>query len=81
MTDRIAVVAIWITDRVAVPAVNETLGKCQEIIRGRMGLPCREKQASIISLNVEGNTDQISALTGKLGMIQNVTVKSTYMTS
>ena len=81
MIERIAVVAIWITDRSVVPSVNEILGKAHEIVRGRMGLPYRERRASVISLIVEGNTDQISALTGKLGMLPNVTVKSMYMTS
>jgi len=41
-----------------------------------MGIPYHERQVSVISLIVDGTTDQIGALTGKLGNLPGVTVKS-----
>ena len=46
------------------------------IIVGRMGIPYHERGLSVISLIVDGTTDEIGALTGKLGNIPSVKVKS-----
>jgi putative iron-only hydrogenase system regulator len=46
------------------------------MIIGRMGLPYRERNVSVISLIVDGTTDELGALTGKLGNLPKVTVKS-----
>lgn len=73
---RLGVIGIVVEDRQAVPMVNEILSRHAEIIIGRMGLPYREKELSVISLIVDGSTDEIGALTGKLGNITGVTVKS-----
>jgi len=56
--------------------VNEILSKHAEIIIGRMGLPYSPKKISIICLIVNGTTDQLGSLTGQLGAIENVQVKS-----
>ena len=73
---RLGVIGIVIEDRQAISMVNETLSRYAEIIIGRMGLPYREKEVSVISLIVDGSTDEIGALTGKLGNLSGVTVKS-----
>ena len=41
-----------------------------------MGIPYKERNISVISLMVDGTTDRINALTGKLGRIEKVQVKS-----
>ena len=41
-----------------------------------MGLPDRESGFSAISVVVKGSVEEISALTGKLGKIKKVFVKS-----
>jgi putative iron-only hydrogenase system regulator len=41
-----------------------------------MGIPYRERGISVISLIVDGSTDEISAMTGKLGKVKSVSVKS-----
>jgi putative iron-only hydrogenase system regulator len=46
------------------------------MIIGRMGLPHREREVSVISLIVDGTTDQVGSMTGKLGSIPQVIVKS-----
>ncbi len=73
---RIGVVGIVIEDLEQVPIINEILHQYGNIIVGRLGLPYREKGISIISLVVDGTTDEIGALNGKLGKIPGVNIKS-----
>jgi len=74
----VGVIAIIVKKRSATaPHVNEVLTKFGNIIVGRMGLPHHTRDINIITLIVDATTDQIGALTGKLGMIKDVTVKST----
>jgi len=73
---RIGVVGIIIESEDAVDAVNTTLHSYRDIIAGRMGLPYRERGCSVISLIVDADSDRISALTGTLGKITGVSVKS-----
>lgn len=74
----VGVVAIIVKKRTAgAPGVNEVLTEYGDIILGRMGLPYQARELNIITLIVDATTDQIGALTGKLGMIPEVTVKST----
>lgn len=56
--------------------VSGYISEHSSIVVGRMGIPYRERNVSVIALIVEGTTDQIGALTGKLGNLQGVTVKS-----
>ncbi len=74
---RIAVVGLVIENREeAANRVNDILSKYGGLIVGRMGVPYREKNISIISLIVDGTTDDISSMTGKLGNIKGVKVRS-----
>jgi putative iron-only hydrogenase system regulator len=74
----VGVVAIIVKDRsTGAHEVNESLTRFGDIIIGRMGLPYPQRGLHIITLIVDATTDQIGALTGKLGMIEDVTVKST----
>jgi putative iron-only hydrogenase system regulator len=43
---------------------------------GRMGIPYKEKNVGVITLIVDADTDEIGALTGRLGEIKGVSVKS-----
>ncbi|MEG1641978.1 MAG: iron-only hydrogenase system regulator [Synergistaceae bacterium] len=74
--NKIAVVAIIVEDSVASPKVNEVLHKFGELIVGRLGIPYRERKLNVISIIVDGEPDEISALTGQLGKIEGVTVKA-----
>ena len=56
--------------------VNKLLSRYSRIIKGRMGLPFTQQNIAVISLIVQGNTDDIGALTGSLGRLEGVTVKS-----
>ncbi|MDE6520744.1 MAG: iron-only hydrogenase system regulator [Ruminococcus sp.] len=73
---RIAVTAIVVDDPSAVAEVNSVLHDYNDIIIGRMGIPYRERGISLISVAVDASPDKISSLTGKLGHIKGVSVKS-----
>lgn len=74
---RLAVVGIVIEkDRAVAEEVNAILSSFGDMITGRMGVPDRENEVYVISVIVKGTQERISAMTGKLGRLKNVTVKS-----
>ncbi len=76
MEKRIGSALIMIEDLSVVPALNQILTKHASIIIGRQGIPLRDRQISVISLVLEGSTDEIGSLTGQIGRIKGVQVKS-----
>ena len=76
MENRIAILSIIIDDLDSSEAVNSLLHEYNNIIVGRMGIPYRERGVSVIAVVVDTDTDTISAVTGKLGKIPGVSVKS-----
>ena len=73
---KLASVGVIITNRTIVPEVQSVLSDFGDIIIGRMGVPDRANGINAIALIVEGDNEQLSALTGKLGRIDSVSVKS-----
>ncbi len=74
---RIGVVGIVIEgNRDVAMEVQKILSENGDIILGRMGIPDREDNISAISLIVKGESERISALTGRLGRLERVNVKS-----
>jgi len=80
MERRIGVIGIVVENREQAPTINTILSSYGEVIVGRMGIPYRERGLSVISLIVDGSTDEIGALTGKLGQLDRVQVKSALVT-
>lgn len=77
MERRIGVIGIVVENRKEVAdKLNKILSDYGDIIVGRMGIPYKEKGLCVISLIVDGTTDEIGALTGKLGSLPGVKVKS-----
>jgi putative iron-only hydrogenase system regulator len=77
MNKRIGTVTIIITDRTSqAQKVNQILCDYGEMIIGRMGLPYAPGNLHIIALIVHASTDDIGALTGKLGTLKGIQVKS-----
>lgn len=56
--------------------VNELLSEFGHLIIARTGVPHCRGGCSVISLVVDATTDEIGDLTGKLGSIHGVSVKS-----
>lgn len=79
MEKRIGTIIIDIQNKTVVPQVNEVLSRHAECILCRMGFP-REND-SIISLILEGTTDQIGSLSGQLGRLSGIEVKSALLKS
>ena len=73
---RVALIGIVVGSREHVAELNGLLQEYGPYIIGRMGLPYHERDLNIITRIVDASTDRIGALTGKLGMIPGVTVKS-----
>lgn len=76
MDSRVSVVSIIIKDEEAAGAVNELLHEFRQYIVGRMGIPYRQREVSIISVVLDAPSDATSALSGKLGMIEGVSAKT-----
>ncbi len=76
MENRIAILSIIIDNLSSSEAVNSLLHEYNNIIVGRMGIPYRERGISVMAVVVDTDADTISAVTGKLGKIQGVSVKS-----
>lgn len=75
MDKRIGTVIIGIENRESAPNVNAIISKHSDIVIGRLGLP-RTEGMSLINLVVEGTTDEIGSLTGQLGKLDGIEVKS-----
>lgn len=78
---RVGVVALLVDDREKnAGAVNAVISDFGRLIIGRMGVPYRERSVSIISLLVDGDTDELGAMTGRLGNIPGVRIRTLLLT-
>lgn len=78
METRVALVGIIVKKRENTEKLNEILHEYGEYIIGRMGVPYKEKDMSIISIAMDAPQDKISALSGKIGMIEGISSKVIY---
>lgn len=78
METRVAVMGIIVQDLQSAERLNGILHEYGEVIIGRMGIPYREKNISILSVAVDAPQDTISALAGKIGRLPGVSVKTAY---
>lgn len=75
---RVAVIAVIVENNAATDSINELLHEAGQYIIGRMGIPYREKNINIISIAIDAPQDVISSLSGRLGRIEGVSVKTAY---
>lgn len=75
---RLAIIAIVVEDSSCVAELNGLLHEYSAYIIGRMGIPYPARKVSLISVAIDAPSDAISALTGKLGRLAGVTVKTAY---
>ncbi|GMO36663.1 MAG: iron-only hydrogenase system regulator [Termitinemataceae bacterium] len=74
---RIAVIgAILENPKKSQKLFNETVSAFKGIIKGRTGIPIEGENMAVISIILKGELDDINALTGKLGNIEGITVKT-----
>ena len=78
--NRIGVVGILVQRSQSAQSINAILSEHREIVVGRIGVPYRERGLSVISLIIDGSTDEVGAMTGKLGRLEGVKVKTALLT-
>lgn len=83
MENKLAIIAVVINkcEEAIIENVNSLLHEYRDIVVGRMGLPYKERQISLMSVMVDGPEDKINSLSGKLGMVPFVSVKTAYSNS
>lgn len=70
--------AVIVENPDSVEALNALLHEYGEYIIGRMGIPYKAKDINIISIALDAPQDTISALSGKIGKIDGISVKTVY---
>ena len=78
METRVAVMSIIVENSDAAEKLNSILHEYGEYIIGRMGLPYRKRNISIISVALDAPQNTIAALAGKIGGLKGVSVKTAY---
>ena len=69
---------IIVEDVDSVAQLNDLLHTYSKYIIGRMGTPYREKGINIVSIAIDAPQDTISALSGKIGNLPGISVKTAY---
>ena len=78
MQTRVAVMGIIVENIDSVEQLNALLHEYGHYIIGRMGIPYRERSINIVSIAIDAPQDVISALAGKLGNLDGISVKTAY---
>ena len=75
---RVALISIIVSDKGEIAKLNEYLSEASEYVIGRMGIPYKARNISIISVAIDAPQDFISALSGKIGKLKGVASRTTY---
>ena len=78
METRVAVMSIIVESGDAVETINALLHEYGEFIIGRMGIPYRKRGVSIICIALDAPQNTIATLSGKIGNLSGVSVKTAY---
>lgn len=78
METRVAVMSIIVEKNEAVEQLNSILHDYGEYIIGRMGIPYRQRKINIISIALDAPQNTISTLSGKIGKLDGVSVKTAF---
>ena len=75
---RVAVISIIVEDDSSTAELNALLSDFADYVIGRMGVPYKERGVRLISVAVDAPQDSIAALSGKIGSLHGVSVKTAY---
>lgn len=78
METRVASMSIIVSNLESVEKLNALLHGVSEYVIGRMGIPYREKGIYIISIAIDAPQDTISEVSGKIGRLDGVSIKTAY---
>ena len=81
MESRVALIGVIVENPDSVEKMNDLLHQNAQYIIGRMGIPYPKRGISIISISMDAPGDVISSLSGKLGMLPGVSIKTIYSKS
>ncbi len=76
MSSRVGVISIIVENSESVSELNNILHNYGEYIIGRMGIPYRQREISVISVAIDAPQDVISALSGKIGNLKGISAKT-----
>lgn len=78
METRIALIGIIVENPDSVEQLNHLLHEYGSFIVGRMGISYEKKNVNIISVAIDAPQDIISALSGRIGRLNGIGVKTVY---
>ena len=78
METRVAVISIIVEDDSSTADINALLSDFSDYVIGRMGVPYKERNVRLISVAVDAPQDRIAALSGRIGSLAGVSVKTAY---
>ena len=78
METRVAVSSIIVEDDSSTADINALLSDFSDYVIGRMGVPYKERNVRLISVAVDAPQDRIAALSGRIGSLPGVSVKTAY---
>ena len=78
METRVAVMSIIVENGDMVERLNAILHAYGDYIIGRMGIPYRKRKVNIIAIALDAPQNTISALSGKIGSLNGISVKTAY---
>ena len=76
MEKKLGVIIIAIKNREMVPRINTLLGEHGDIILSRQGLNISEDNVQLISLFIKSDANTINSLTGKMGRLPGVKIRT-----
>ena len=78
METRVAVISIIVENESSTAELNAMLSEFSQYVIGRMGVPYKERGVRLISVAVDAPQDSIAALSGRIGSLDGVSVKTAY---
>ncbi len=75
---RLCVLSILVGDRKEAEKINGYLSEYGEYVVGRMGIPYRERNVSVLCVVLDAPSAAVNALTGKIGKLEGVTAKALF---
>ena len=78
MDTRVAVISIIVENDSMTTDINGLLSGFSDYVIGRMGVPYKERGLRLISVAVDAPQDKIAALSGRIGSLDGVSVKTAY---
>ena len=73
---RLAIISIIVEDRGVSSEINSLLSRFGDFIVGRMGIPYKERNVSVMCVVVDAPVETVNTISGKLGMLRGVSAKT-----